>query len=72
MTKIKEFHLADTEDGKIEVSILENPYGEGSKRVASIAIFMIAQGEEPNWKVHIPKDNIDDVIEALKEAKEKL
>ena len=66
---IKEFPLANTNEGKISISHIEEPYGENSKPVVSIGISL--NGEEVDWKAHIPYENIDDVIEALKEAKQK-
>ncbi|NPA50866.1 MAG: hypothetical protein GXO02_04475 [Epsilonproteobacteria bacterium] len=72
ITMIDEFKLSGTENGKVEVAIIKEPYGEGSESVASIGIFLDGSNSEPDWKVHIPKENIDRVIEALKVAKEKL
>ena len=69
ITEIAATELNGTRDGKIEVAVLENPYGEGSDPVASIGIFLSGGSEEPDWKVHIPKANIDAVIAALEEAK---
>lgn len=64
--------LAGTENGKITVTTIEEPYGKGSMPVASIGISLQTNAEEPDWKVHIPKENIDAVIEALQKAKEAL
>ncbi len=64
--------LNGTESGKIEIAIIEKPYGEGSENVASIGIFLNRDSHSPYWKVHIPKSNIDEVIEILKKAKEEL
>jgi hypothetical protein len=72
MEKIKEFKLSETQNGKIEVAVIEEPYGKGTDRVASIGIFLDASNREPDWKVHIPKDNIDEVMDALKDAKERI
>ncbi len=69
---IDEFKLSGTEDGKIEVAVIKEPYGEGSESVVSIGIFLNKDAAEPNWKVHIPKDNLDAVIAALQKAKEEL
>jgi len=69
---IDEFKLSGTENGKIEVAIVKEPYGEGSDSVVSIGIFLNADAQEPNWKVHLPKDNIDEVISALQKAKEEI
>ena len=70
--EIKEFKLSNTENGKIEVAIISEPYGDKTETVASIGVFLDSSNGEPDWKVHIPKDNIDEVIEALKEAKASL
>jgi hypothetical protein len=70
-TLIKTFPLANTKEGVISVSHIEEPYGEGSKPVVSIGISLDGSEDKPDWKAHIPYENIDDIIEALKEAKEK-
>jgi hypothetical protein len=69
ITEIAATKLNGTQDGKIEVAVLEHPYGAQSDPVASIGIFLSGGSEEPDWKVHIPKANIDAVIAALEEAK---
>lgn len=68
---IKTFKLDGTADGAISVSNIKEPYGENSEDVVSIAISLSQDAKEPNWKVHIPYSNLDEVISALKEAKEK-
>ena len=68
---IKSFPLANTKEGVITISHINEPYGEGSKPVVSIGISLNGEENQPDWKAHIPYENIDDVIEALKEAKEK-
>jgi len=73
--KVKEIAtlpLSSAEKGKIEVAVIEEPYGAGSTAVASIGIFLDGGNEEPDWKVHLPKEDIDGVIEALRKAKEAL
>ncbi len=72
VTPIEEMHLSGTKDGKITVTTIEEPYGPNSENVASIGISLQANADEPDWKVHIPKANIDAVIEALQKAKEHL
>jgi len=64
---MKTIALAGTKKGTISIQNLDEPYGAGSASVASIAISL--SGDEPDWKVHLPYDNVDDVIEALKELK---
>ncbi|MBD3788841.1 MAG: hypothetical protein IE885_00475 [Campylobacterales bacterium] len=72
VTKISEMTLSGTKDGKISVTTIAEPYGARSESVVSIGISLQANAQEPDWKIHIPKANIDDVIEALKEAKKSL
>ena len=67
---IKSFPLANTKEGVITISHIKEPYGENSKPVVSIGISLNGENK-PDWKAHIPYENIDDVIAALKEAKEK-
>jgi len=69
---IDEFKLAGTENGKVEVAVIKEPYGKDSHSVASIGIFLNAKNQEPDWKVHLPKDNIDAIIDALQKAKEEM
>jgi len=70
--EINEFKLSGTEHGTISITTITEPYGENSESVASIGISLQSNSEEPDWKVHIPKANIDAVIDALKKAKESL
>ena len=72
VTKIDEITLSGTKDGKISITTVEQPYGPKSESVASIGISLQAGAAEPDWKVHIPKANIDAVITALQEAKKSL
>ena len=72
VTNIAEMDLSGTKGGKITVTTVSEPYGEKSESVASIGISLQANSQEPDWKVHIPKANIDAVIEALVEAKKSL
>jgi len=71
VTPIDEMTLADSK-GKITITTISQPYGAKSESVASIGISLKADANEPDWKVHIPKSNIDQVIEALQKAKERL
>ena len=72
VTNIDEMTLSGTKDGKITITTVAQPYGPKSESVASIGISLQAGAEEPDWKVHIPKANIEQVIEALSKAKEEL
>ncbi len=72
ITEITTMTLNGTKNGKITVNIVSEPYGKDSASVASIGISLKAESNEPDWKVHLPKENIDAVIEALTKAKESL
>lgn len=68
-TELKQIQLAGTKKGVISISNVTEPYGAGTSDVVSIGIAL--NGSDVEWKTHIPYENIDEVIEALKEAKEK-
>ena len=57
--------LEGTKNGVISISKIEEPYGAGSNTVASIGISLAGNAEEPEWKVHLPLANLDEVIKAL-------
>ncbi|MDY0121491.1 MAG: hypothetical protein RBR54_06065 [Sulfurimonas sp.] len=65
----KTIALSGTKKGIISITKIEEPYGEGSATVASIGISLSGNAAEPEWKVHIPLDNVDEVIEALQQIK---
>lgn len=69
-TILTKFPLAGTKNGIISISHLEEPYGSGSFPVVSIGISLKKNGEEPDWKAHIPYENLDELINALNTAKE--
>jgi len=69
VTNLNEIILSGTKEGRITINTITEPYGEKSESVVSIGIALQANATEPDWKVHIPKANIDEVIKALKEAK---
>jgi len=71
VTKIDEMALAGSK-GKITITTIAQPYGPKSENVASIGISLKADTDEPEWKVHIPKTNIAQVIEALQKAEKAL
>ena len=68
ITKVKTLKLAHSKEGTISVAHIEQPYGQYSSPVASIAI--ATSGEKDEWKVHIPYENLDELIEALNEARD--
>ena len=57
--------LSSTKRGVISVTKIERPYGEDSTPVASIGISLTGDAENPEWKVHLPMDNVEEVIKAL-------
>lgn len=65
----KTIELSGTKKGVISVTKLSEPYGTGSNDVASIGISLAGESKEPEWKVHIPLENLDDVIKALQDLK---
>ncbi|WOE71038.1 hypothetical protein RZR97_05535 [Hydrogenimonas thermophila] len=66
---IKEIPLSSAKDGAITVVTVKEPYGKGTAPVVSVGIWLSKTSEDPDWKVHIPVENLDEVIEALQEAK---
>ncbi len=67
--EIQSFPLAGTEKGVISVAHVTEPYGAGSHDVVSIGISLKGDAQNPDWKSHIPYENLDALIEALQEAK---
>ncbi len=61
--------LDGTKNGVISVTKIDEPYGAGSNSVASIGISLSGDAQNPEWKVHLPLNNLDDVIAALKALK---
>jgi len=72
VTAIDEMTLSGTDNGTISIATIAEPYGKDSESVVSIAIALQSNSEEPDWKVHLPKENIDAVIKALQKAQESL
>ncbi|MCW8837249.1 MAG: hypothetical protein OQK11_00975 [Thiovulaceae bacterium] len=65
----KTIELSGTNRGIISITKIEKPYGPDSNTVASIGISLSGKENDPEWKVHIPLENLDDVIKALQEIK---
>ncbi|HIC42722.1 MAG TPA: hypothetical protein EYO73_00025 [Sulfurimonas sp.] len=61
--------LDGTKKGTISVTKIEEPYGKDSGTVASIGISLSGNADSPEWKVHLPIANLDDVIAALQALK---
>jgi hypothetical protein len=69
---VREIPLASADNGVITVATVKEPYGEGSEPVVSVGVWLSKGSDEPDWKVHIPKANLEQVLEALQEAKKAL
>ncbi len=65
----KTIALSGTKNGVISITKINEPYGSGSGTVASIGISLSGEAESPEWKVHIPLENLDEVIKTLSELK---
>lgn len=61
--------LHSTKKGTISVTKIEQPYGEKSTPVASIGISLSGKVDAPDYKVHLPMENLDEVITALQALK---
>ncbi len=66
-TKLAELDLHGTKKGKIFISDITEPYGAGTNDIVSIGISL--NGNDIEWKSHIPYENLDAVIEELQKAK---
>ena len=66
-TQLTKIPLAGTKKGIISISNVTEPYGTGTPDVVSIGIAL--NGQDVEWKSHIPYDNIDEVVKALQDAK---
>jgi len=68
MKEIATMSLPHTKSGTISIAHIEEPYGSFSSPVVSIGISM--DGEDHDWKVHLPYENLDCVIKALEKARD--
>ncbi|MDD2567810.1 MAG: hypothetical protein PHI89_06895 [Thiovulaceae bacterium] len=67
MAKVIPLH--GTKSGIISITKIEEPYGAGSATVVSVGVSLSGDEMTPDWKVHIPLENLEDVIKALTEVK---
>ena len=66
----KTIKLHGTKKGVISVEKLVEPYGKDSGTVASVAISLNGDAKDSiDWKVHLPIENLDEVIAALSALK---
>lgn len=68
ITELGTLPLAGTKKGKISISNVTEPYGKDTADIVSIGISL--NGQDIQWKSHIPYENLDEVIEILKKASE--
>ncbi len=67
VNEIERIDLVGTKKGVISIATVSEPYGTGTDTVASVGVSLT--GDDVEWKVHIPLDNLDSVIEALQKIK---
>lgn len=65
-TEITSFTLAGTKKGRIIISNIDEPYGKNTSSVVSVGIAL--NGNDIEWKSHIPYANLDQVIETLQKV----
>ena len=58
--------LHGTKKGGISLEKIDQPYGPNSTPVVSIGIYMDKSKDKPDYKSHIPIENLEAVIEELK------
>ena len=62
--------VSQVQRGAVTVSNIYEPYGEFSKPIVSIGVTILNnENEHPDWLVHIPFNILNEVIDALNEAK---
>lgn len=66
ITELGTLPLAGTKKGKISISNVTEPYGKDTADIVSIGISL--NGQDIQWKSHIPYDNLEDVIKILQKA----
>ncbi len=67
--EIKAITMAGQQKGVISVARIQEPYGDNSAPVVSIAVSLQGETNQMEWKTHIPLENVDALIEALQVAK---
>ena len=66
ITELGTLVLAGTKKGKISISNVTEPYGKDTSDIVSIGISL--NGQDVQWKSHIPYENLEDVITILQKA----
>lgn len=65
--QIANIRLPNTRCGEISIAHIEQPYGDFSSPVVSIAVSLEGD-DDHDWKVHIPYEKLEEVIAALQKA----
>ena len=66
ITDLGNLALSWTKTGKISISNVTEPYGKDTPDIVSIGISL--NGQDVQWKSHIPYENLEDVISVLQKA----
>ena len=66
ITELGSLALSGTKKGKISISNVTEPYGKDTPDMVSIGISL--NGQDVQWKAHIPYENLEDVISVLQKA----
>ena len=68
ITELGTLVLSGTKKGKISISNVTEPYGKDTADIVSVGISL--NGQDIQWKSHIPYENLEDVIALLQKALE--
>ena len=66
ITELGNLALSGTKKGKISISNVTEPYGKDTPDIVSIGISI--NGQDVQWKSHIPYENLEEVISVLQKA----
>lgn len=66
ITELGSIALSGTKKGVISISNVTEPYGKDTPDIVSIGISL--NGQDIQWKSHIPYENLEEVISILQKA----
>ena len=66
ITELGNLALSGTKKGKISISNVTEPYGKDTPDIVSIGISL--NGQDVQWKSHIPYENLEEVISVLQKT----
>ena len=66
ITELGSLALSGNKKGKISISNVTEPYGKDTPDIVSIGISL--NGQDVQWKSHIPYENLEEVISVLQKA----